>query len=48
MRHMGAIGELGRGSIIHPDGWIVTNGHVVQPYQEGAAGAFAARRTRRR
>jgi hypothetical protein len=38
----GAIGELGSGSIIHPDGWIVTNGHVVQPYQEGAAGAFAA------
>ncbi len=38
----GAIGELGSGSIIHPDGWIVTNGHVIQPYQEGAAGAFAA------
>jgi S1-C subfamily serine protease len=38
----GAIGELGSGSIIHPDGWIVTNGHVVQPYQEGADGAFAA------
>jgi len=37
----GAIGELGSGSIIHPDGWIVTNGHVVQPYQEGAAGPFA-------
>ena len=37
----GAIGELGSGSIIHPDGWIVTNGHVVQPYQEGADGAFA-------
>lgn len=37
----GAIGELGSGSIIHPDGWIVTNGHVVQPYQEGAASAFA-------
>jgi serine protease Do len=35
------IGELGSGSIIHPDGWIVTNGHVVQPYQEGAAGPFA-------
>lgn len=34
----GTIGELGSGSIIHPDGWIVTNGHVVQPYQEGAAG----------
>jgi serine protease Do len=38
----GAIGELGSGSIIHPDGWIVTNGHVVQPYQEGNASAFAA------
>src|SRR5512144_741699 len=37
----GTIGELGSGSIIHPDGWIVTNGHVVQPYQEGAAGSFA-------
>jgi hypothetical protein len=39
--HPGAIGELGSGSIIHPEGWIVTNGHVVQPFQEGAAGAFA-------
>jgi hypothetical protein len=38
----GAIGELGSGSIIHPDGWIVTNGHVIQPYQEGADGTFAA------
>jgi hypothetical protein len=38
----GTIGELGSGSIIHPDGWIVTNGHVVQPYQEGAASSFAA------
>jgi trypsin-like peptidase len=37
----GAIMELGSGSIIHPDGWIVTNGHVVQPYQEGADSAFA-------
>ena len=37
----GAIGELGSGAIIHPDGWIVTNGHVVQPYQEGADSAFA-------
>ena len=37
----GAIGELGSGSLIHPDGWIVTNGHVVQPYQEGADSAFA-------
>jgi serine protease Do len=38
----GTIGELGSGSIIHPDGWIVTNGHVVQPYQEGADGSFAS------
>jgi S1-C subfamily serine protease len=38
----GAIGELGSGSIIHPDGWIVTNGHVVQPYQDGVDSAFAA------
>jgi serine protease Do len=38
----GSIGELGSGSIIHPDGWIVTNGHVVQPYQEGTESAFAA------
>jgi S1-C subfamily serine protease len=37
-----AIGELGSGSIIHPDGWIVTNGHVVQPYQEDTQSAFAA------
>jgi hypothetical protein len=36
----GTIGELGSGAIIHPDGWIVTNGHVVQPYQEGADGSF--------
>lgn len=36
----GTIGELGSGAIIHPDGWIVTNGHVVQPYQEGAGGSF--------
>jgi S1-C subfamily serine protease len=35
----GPITELGSGSIIHPDGWIVTNGHVVQPVQEGLEGA---------
>lgn len=37
-----AIGELGSGAIVRPDGWIVTNGHVVQPYQEGRDGAFGA------
>ena len=36
------IGELGSGAIIHPDGWIVTNGHVVQPFQDGQESAFAA------
>lgn len=35
----GTITELGSGSIIHPGGWIVTNGHVVQPVQEGLQGA---------
>ena len=33
----GSIGELGSGSIIHPDGWIVTNGHVVQSRHAGTA-----------
>jgi hypothetical protein len=37
-----SIGELGSGAIIHPDGWIVTNGHVVQPFQDGNDSAFAA------
>lgn len=40
----GPITELGSGSIIHPDGWIVTNGHVVQAIQEGLEGAVGAER----
>ncbi len=40
--HSGPITELGSGSIIHPDGWIVTNGHVIQPIQEGLEGAVGA------
>ena len=41
-RSPGAIGELGSGAIIHPDGWIVTNGHVVQPSRRASESAFAA------
>ena len=29
----GAINELGSRTILHPDGWIVTNGQDVQTYQ---------------
>ncbi len=28
------LGWIGSGSIIHPDGWVATNGHVVQPFYE--------------
>jgi len=33
-------GWLGSGSIIHSDGWIVTNGHVVRPFYEMDDGAL--------
>ncbi len=33
---------IGSGSIIHPDGWVVTNGHVVQPYYERNEAALGA------
>jgi S1-C subfamily serine protease len=29
---------IGSGSIIHPEGWVVTNGHVVGPYVEANEG----------
>ena len=34
-------GWLGSGAIIHSDGWIVTNGHVVQPFYEMDDAALA-------
>ena len=43
----GSIGELGSGSIIHPDGWIVTNGHVVQPTRRALTGRSRSSCSRR-
>ncbi len=31
---------IGSGSIIHPEGWVVTNGHVVQPFYEKNEATF--------
>ncbi len=31
---------IGSGSIIHPEGWVVTNGHVVSPYVEENEGKY--------
>ena len=32
---------IGSGAIIHPDGWVATNGHVVQPFYERNEAALA-------
>ena len=32
---------MGGGAIIHPDGWVATNGHVVQPFYERNEAALA-------
>jgi hypothetical protein len=37
------LGWIGSGSIIHPDGWVATNGHVVQPFYEKNEASFAPR-----
>lgn len=33
---------IGSGAIVHPDGWVITNGHVVQPFREQNETALAA------
>ena len=35
------IAWIGSGAIVHPDGWIATNGHVVQPFHEKNDDALA-------
>ena len=35
------LGWIGSGAIIHPDGWVATNGHVVQPFYERNEAALA-------
>jgi S1-C subfamily serine protease len=35
------LGWIGSGTIIHPDGWVATNGHVVQPFYERSEAALA-------
>jgi hypothetical protein len=40
--HPSPIRWIGSGSIIHPDGWIVTNGHVVEPFHDKNEGELGA------